>query len=448
MIELKELPKKEAFTLVRGCELPTFKTQNMKWQQTIITTLVKEFGRKYRTPIQLIITGATKAKRNGSTGIMFPLNKNVYSKINENRPTSKLNYNLIRELIGLMEDANYLTILQGYRNSKEDKMTTCLRFHDKLLNNLDKECCDRWGESRLKYHVDLEVVDTDKSNATRKVLKNLKNIRNSKDFKDEVRMVNNNLQEHLITYSGETCCVVYKRRFEGDLQNGGRWYVVGTFQVEDKDDRNTIHIDSTPTVEIDIDQIHPSIAASILGIKLPEGYDPYDLTNYVHTPIEKKTLRTFIKPCFMALLYSKTRHTALHEIRKKLWKDKHVANWLDAETILEALEEHNTILSDFFYKKDNWKLFQYIDSQIATKVMVHFASKGEVCLGYHDSFIVTHHNKQELIRVMTNSWESVIGDLTNFSYSVEFDNTPTNNNTFNEEHPAFQEIPIGCYEER
>lgn len=50
---------------------------------------------------------------------------------------------------------------------------------------------------------------------------------------------------------------------------------------------------------------------------------------------------------------------------------------------------------------------------------------------------------------MTNSWESVIGDLTNFSYSVEFDNTPTNNNAFNEDgHPAFQEIPIECYEER
>tara|TARA_B100001105_G_scaffold113088_1_gene90700 strand:+ start:3497 stop:3622 length:126 start_codon:yes stop_codon:yes gene_type:complete len=39
--------------------------------------------------------------------------------------------------------------------------------------------------------------------------------------------------------------------------------------------------------------------------------------------------------------------------------------------------------------------------------------------------------------------------LTNFSYSGEFDNTPTNSNIFNEEeHPYFQEIPIECYEEK
>jgi archaellin len=101
------------------------------------------------------------------------------------------------------------------------------------------------------------------------------------------------------------------------------------------------------------------------------------------------------------------------------------------------------MLSEFFYHKDNWKLCQFIDSQIATKIMVHFASKGEVCLNYHDSWIVTYHNKQELINVMRDSWEHVIGNLDNFGYDIEFDNTPK----VKQGHPAFESIPIEYYEE-
>ncbi|AGH31905.1 hypothetical protein VPIG_00047 [Vibrio phage PWH3a-P1] len=442
MIELKHLSNREVLALVRGCETPNFHTQNLKWQANIYRHLYKEFGIKYKTEIKLIVTGACKCVRYGMTGIVFPLDKKIYNSVNKNRQTSKISYNNVQELLHLMEEKNYLTILKGYFRSKEDSFTTCLRFHDKLLHNLNKKYCDKWGVSRLKDFNCLEVVDSSKSTDINKVMKNLQGFKGVKLIVDQIKMVNKEYEKHLITYEGETCCVIYKRRFEDDLQSGGRWYIVGTFQVESSDGRKSILIDSTPTVEIDIDRIHPSILASIAGFKLKEGYDPYDITDYIKTPLDHKVLRDFIKPCFMSLLYAKNRGTALYEIRQKLFNTPHIANWLDAETILESLEDHNHMLSDFFYKKENWKLCQYIDSQIATKLMVHFASKGEVCLNYHDSWVVTYHNKQELIEVMKDAWLKVVGNLDNFSYSIEFDNTPEET-----VHPAFEEIPIEFYED-
>lgn len=444
MIELKSLPKREALELVRGCELPNFKTQNMKWQQPIYRTLSKEFGRKYKIPLQLIVTCATKAKKNNCTGIIFPLNSNLYTDINKKRPSNKINYKLVRELVDLMEQKNYLTILKGYKRTNKDRMTTCLRFHDKLLNNLSKECCDKWGESRLKHHVDLEVTDSVNGTKNKKVLKNLKNIRGSKILKEEVRMVNENLQEHLITYEGNTCVVVYKRRFEDDLQSGGRWYVVGTFQIESSEGRKSILIDTECTTEQDIARIHPSILATRAGFTLPDDYDPYDITPYVQTSLGFKRLRDFIKPCFMALLYANSRHTALHEIREKLWKDEEVSKHLSAETILEALEDRNFMFKDDFYNKDNWKFCQYIDSRICTKVMVHFAKQGKVCLGYHDSWIVKSQDKEELIEVITEAWEDVLGNTYNLKIEEEFDNSCI----VQEKHPACEDIPIEFYEER
>lgn len=439
MIKLEELDKKSRLELVRGCEPFYLTYRSPKWQNEIVRSLYKEFGRKYETPIRVILTAASKAKRYGLSGSLFSFDfmkfKKAIAKTNKNIP-----YKETKHLINLMEESGYLTLYLGFRN-KDESMQSAIRFHDKLLNNLDKKMCDKWGLSRLDNFNHLEVVDSSRSTAYKDEFHSLKKFKGVKLIVDQIKMVNKENERHLITYEDETCCVIYKRRFEDDLQSGGRWYAVGTFQIESSKGRATIKIDSKTTVEVDIDRIHPSILASIAGFKLKEGFDNYDITGYVNTPIDFNTLRDFIKPCFMGLLYAKNRSTALHEVRSKLYSNPHIANWLDAETILEALEDHNHMLSEFFYKKDNWKLCQYIDSQIATKVMVHFASKGEVCLNYHDSWRVTEDNKDELIAVIKDTWEKVVGNLDNLSYSVDEPET-----IIVEKHPSEEYIPLEFYQ--
>lgn len=386
MILLEDLEKEDRYKLVRGCESFFITYKSPKWQSQIVTQLKDEFGKEYEIPIRVILTSSAKAKRYNLTGSQFPLDMNKYtaaSKITKKNISCKRT----KELLTLMEEAGYLTILKGYYRNKEDCMTTCLRFHDKLLNRLDKKHCDKWGMARSEGFNPIEVVDSSKSTKTKKVFHSLKKFKGVKLVRDEVELVNKCIEKHTITYQGSLCSVVYKRRFEDNLLSAGRWYVVGTFQTEDSDYRNTIEIDGEQTTEIDVQHIHPSILASLSGFKLPDNFDPYDIYSYVEVGdnISKKELRTFMKPCFMALIYSKSRHTALHEIRTALWKNKNIASWLDEETILSSLEKHNYLLKAYFYTKDNWKLCQYLDSSIATMIMTGFAKLGYACLNYHDS---------------------------------------------------------------
>ena len=43
---------------------------------------------------------------------------------------------------------------------------------------------------------------------------------------------------------------------------------------------------------------------------------------------------------------------------------------------------------------------QYIDSQLAERVMLHFANKGVPVLPVHDSFIIAAQHQRELVAVV------------------------------------------------
>ena len=62
------------------------------------------------------------------------------------------------------------------------------------------------------------------------------------------------------------------------------------------------------------------------------------------------------------------------------------------------LDKHHAI-EDAFYSGQGLRL-QYIDSQLAEQVMLHFANKGVPVLPVHDSFIIAAQHQQELVAVM------------------------------------------------
>ena len=65
---------------------------------------------------------------------------------------------------------------------------------------------------------------------------------------------------------------------------------------------------------------------------------------------------------------------------------------------MSILEKHHAI-ADAFYSGQGLRL-QYIDSQLAERVMLHFANKGVPVLPVHDSFIIAAQHQQELVTVM------------------------------------------------
>lgn len=419
MINLKDLHPWERYYIVRGCE-PFFLTyKSPKWQTKVVNQLVEEFGKEYEISIRVILTAAAKARRYNDKGCMFPLNANEYSSTTPimQKTGKKISYRRTRRLLDLMESAEYFTVYKGYFLSSEDAMPSYLVFHDKLLSLLDKDLCKKYAINRTEDLQVVEIIDEELSTKTKNVFKTNSKFKGVAKITKEIKLVNKILSKAKITFDGDVCTVVYKRRFHTCIKQGGRWYVVGSFQTECADKRHTIKIDDECCTEVDFKFIHPSIYATLEGIKLDESYDPYNIKYLLETDLPEKEVRSFCKKAMMALLYSKNRGTALYEIRKSIREDD--IN-LDEKDVLEALEEHNYFLSKYFYTKDNWKLAQFIDSQIATKIMLHFANKEEVCLCYHDSFIVKKCFQEELIGVMKDSWNLVLGNTDNFKYDVEF----------------------------
>jgi len=416
MIELKDLHKADQYDLVRGCE-PFFVTyKSPKWQKKLVSLLVGEFGNTYLNEIKVILTSASKAKRYNCTGSQFPLGSDVFAEANK-ITKQKVSLKKTRSLLSLMEDAGYLTILLGYYKTKSDKMTTCLRYSTKLLDQLKKKHCIKWGLSRTEGVQFLEVVDTENSTKNCKKFHSLKKFKGSGEIRDEVKNINSVIGENTITFNGDECVVIYKRRFEGDLYNAGRLYTIGTFQTECSDLRHTIQINGEDTAESDVRHIHPSLMASKLGIKLPDDFDPYDINYLLGYKGDLKQLRSFMKVCTMCLFYAKHRGSALYEIRTKL-KTDNILKGLTASDILEALEEHNYVLHEFYYNKDMWKCNQFMDSSIIVKVMTHFANKGVVALSYHDSVRVQTKHLPELLIVMRQAWIEVVGNDDNFKYTI------------------------------
>lgn len=420
MINLDSLDKWERYFVIRGCE-PFFLTyKSPKWQDSAVNTLVKEFGKEYEIPIRVILTAAAKARRYNDKGCMFPLNSNEYSSTTPlmQKTGKKISYRKTRRLLDLMEGKGYFKVYKGYFKHANDSMPSYLVFNEKILSMLDKNLCKKYAINRVDGIQFVEIIDEEASTKNKNVFKTNSKFKGVGSLTKEIKLVNKVLSENKITFEGEVCTVVYKRRFHSCIKQGGRWYVVGSFQTESSDKRYTIEINDEASTEVDFKFIHPSIFATLEGITLAENYDPYSIKHLLKTKLSENDVRNLGKISMMALLYASNRGTALYEIRNLL-KDNDVKG-ITEKDILEALEENNYFLHKYFYNKDNWKLAQYIDSQIATNIMLHFAKKGEVCLCYHDSFIAKKDFQEELITVMKESWNRVLGNTNNFKYKVEF----------------------------
>lgn len=417
MIELSKLSPEGRLDIVRGSQTFFLTYKTPKWQDKAVQQLENEFGKQYNKSIKVILTCVAKALRYESSSSQFSLDRNVFAEANK-ITKQNISYNKTKTLIDKMELSGYLTLCKGYHNSSQDSMMSCLLFDEKLLGMLDKSICKTCASSKLEGLQFVEVVDEINSTKRKKYFLTNSKFKGINDITKEVKLVNKVLEKSVITYRGSVCSVVYKRRFHSCIKQGGRWYIIGTFQTEDSQYRYSIEIDGEASTEIDFKFIHPSIFATIEGITLSEDYDPYNIKHLLKTKLSEKEVRSLCKTSMMALLYASNRGTALYEIRKLL-QDNNVKD-ITEKDVLEALEEHNYFLHKYFYTKDNWKLAQFIDSQIATQIMLHFSKKGQVCLCYHDSFIVKKDFQEELITVMKESWNKVLGNTNNFKYEVEF----------------------------
>jgi hypothetical protein len=79
--------------------------------------------------------------------------------------------------------------------------------------------------------------------------------------------------------------------------------------------------------------------------------------------------------------------------------------WREAQRLIER---HHSPLHRLFYTGEGLRL-HYVDSQIAERVLLHFAARDIVCLPIHDSFIVQRKHSDELAMVMRAVYKAEVG---------------------------------------
>ena len=109
-----------------------------------------------------------------------------------------------------------------------------------------------------------------------------------------------------------------------------------------------------------------------------------------------------IKAAFNAMLNSPK---TLKHPPKKVRPSKFGLKWAD---ISEAIIAFHKPIAHHFYTGIGLRL-QRLDSDIAEKVLLHFAQKGIAILPLHDSFLMHYGHEGLLDSVMRKAFEDVVG---------------------------------------
>lgn len=245
----------------------------------------------------------------------------------------------------------------------------------------------------------------------------------------DMKKLNDFISTQIITINGITRQFTYIRIFADNLQGAGRFYTDNGFMNYESHLRQTITINGETVTEVDLCNLHPRCVYTIKGVKLPEMWDAYCLDDNLLVGSCRKQLRKLAKKAMMCCLYSEDKEGALKSLYYEYNKNKHkdglysdvdIKSKKECKLILDNLEIIHERISDWFYQPNGWKRLQNIDSRLCSYVVNQMTYRKEVCLPYHDSWVVCERNRDLLISLMEESWVSLFGNNVNFKYEVEF----------------------------
>lgn len=168
------------------------------------------------------------------------------------------------------------------------------------------------------------------------------------------------------------------RVFNNDRwDHGGRFYG-GWWQRIPSAHRRRLLIDGEETVELDFAALHPRFCYHLEGMPLAPDIDPYHVEG-----ISGPNVRGAIKVAFnqLANVDGPRRLKAPDGVLAMLPKGTSYAK------LIRQIEMQHAPISSWLRKGRGVEL-QYLDSQIASKVLAYMRFRNICCLPVHDSFIV------------------------------------------------------------
>lgn len=402
-----------------------FLTINKFKNSTGIFNLLKNdlnLPKKYDKELWMLITLVGKAMRSGCMGSQIPMKNETYVTANKKHQLG-LNRDRAKYVILAMEEKEYLDFYTGFKDFKNNiSIMSCVTFNEKLTNLFPESITKRYARNITKDEM-VEIKDS----TTKQVIAKLTRFKGIGKHKDFMLEYNSLLAIHDIRYGAKKCRTVYKQIFSDDLEGGGRIYSFGTFQTMRSEMRKQLTIDGEGVTECDLRANHISQLYLLHGIKLDEGFDCYSI--YLKG-FEYKDIRNICKMAVMCLINCKSKVAAAKALEKIVREDRDDKSGYLAmfplgnedfykEVINQLVDKHKRIK---FFKQGEvlWKKMQRLDSKVCEYVLEHFTNKGEVVLGWHDSWVCRKELQQELIDTIREGWYSVFGTYDNCFIKVEF----------------------------
>ena len=340
--------------------------------------------------------------------IGIPKSAGQYTRSRYNNP--KLSYRLVTQAFDGLQRLGYLQLdLKGYYDKEKGTgKVTKVRGTEKLINLLKHdgpvrpwEICERPDAEGLRLRDENKnPIDFAETHATRQMRDNLRIINRAllrnwvdlelpdEEFEGLGWLMVAEKDRLPLDLSRRTLYRVFNNR---SFEQGGRFYG-GWWQSVPRKYRRLIRINGKPTVELDYKAIHPRILYALEGIACP--VDPYDIgLDPKHRELVNEVLNKMIN--------------APDRFMKPERFESAGPDMTFAEFQARIRAKHETIAK--YFKTGFGLKAQFIDSQIAERVLLHFAKHNIPCLPIHDSFIMHHGYGTELWEQMLKAFREVTG---------------------------------------
>ena len=250
--------------------------------------------------------------------------------------------------ISIKPDFNAETIIL---RDKVDGRKVLQEYEDTPATERHRANLKKINSCFLRHWCDLEVQDTELA-------------------KLEARIANHATKEP-IDFSQRTLVRIFSN---GSFKQGGRFYR-GWWQNVPSEYRKYITIDEKRTAEFDFSQLNPHLLYHS-NYKVLGSDDAYDR-------VLEGEHRKIVKQAFNAMVQAST---PLKSCPEEIDMSGLEMSW--AELRDRIIKAHKPIADHFFKGVGNH--LQFMDSNIAERIMLHFAGMDAPALPVHDSFILHH----------------------------------------------------------
>ena len=225
----------------------------------------------------------------------------------------------------------------------------------------------------------------------------------------------------------------------GSFKQGGRFYG-GWWQEVPKKWRTFITIDNRSTCEIDYSGMHLRMLYAREELPMPEE-DPYSL------PGCSNEVRSFLKVALNIIINADSRDKAIRAIKREQDTSVLTPAYPDVESLIDAFAKKHAPIRHLFYSGLGVEL-QYIDSQVAERVILELGKDGIVVLPVHDSFIVPEQYEDRLRDAMYEAFEEICRTTTGIKMQARLTDLPVSQShleNLNSGDPAHMKEYSGYY---